>query len=188
MITIDWGTKVILVPRTDLPLTQSNPTEIRDMDLNWFRMQLKDLEDSEAGMVNPDTHKHNTEVFLGGLTYARVIEIINDYTITFEDGQYGVNLSGANSNVIDRVNVNQVSVRSANSAGMTSPTGILDTEIESGYTFENVLKIIASAVGGKLSGADGTTITIRNLGDTKDVIVANVDGNGNRTGVNYDVS
>lgn len=119
-VTIDWGTRIIYVPRNDLTLVQTVPSEIRSMDLNWFRVQLKNLEDSEVGMIYPDTHKHNSEVSLGGLTYARVIEMINDFTITFEDGQYAVNLIGANSNIGDKVNVNQVSVRSNNSAGMTS--------------------------------------------------------------------
>lgn len=124
MITIDWGTKIIYVPKADLTLIQSTPTEIRELDLNWFRLQLKDLEDSEEGIWALDTHRHNTEVSLGGLTYARVIEIINGYTVTFEDGQYAVNLSGANSNVGDNVNVNQVSVRTANSAGLISSPAI----------------------------------------------------------------
>lgn len=120
VVSIDWKTRIIYVPRNDLTLVQSSPSEIRNMDLNWFRVQLKNLEDSEVGMIYPDTHKHNSEVSLGGLVYARVIEIINDFTITFEDGQYAVNLVGANSNIGDKINVNQVSVRSNNSAGMTS--------------------------------------------------------------------
>jgi hypothetical protein len=52
------------------------------------------------------------------VTLARVVEIINDYTITFENGTYAVNLAGANSNIGDVVNLNSVSVRSANSAGL----------------------------------------------------------------------
>lgn len=124
-VTIDWSDKVIYVPKTDLVLIQETPVEIREMNLNWFRLQLKDIEDSTDGIVNLDTHRHNTETTLGGLTYARVIEIINGYTVTFEDGQYAVNLVGANSNVADVVNVNQVSVRSANSAGMTSSQDIV---------------------------------------------------------------
>lgn len=117
-ISIDWGTKVISVPRADLTLIQSTPTEIRQLNLNDFRLILKGLEESDAGMAFERTHKHNTSVTVGGVTLARVIEIINGYTVTFEDGQYAVNLVGANSNVGDNVNVNQVSVRSANSAGL----------------------------------------------------------------------
>jgi len=114
-ISIDWGTRVINVPQVDLtPLGGG----IYELDLDDFRKALKSLEDSEAGMAHPDTHKHNTEVVIGGVTYARFIEIINGYTVTFEDGQYAVNLVGANSNVGDVINMNQVSVRSSNTAGL----------------------------------------------------------------------
>jgi hypothetical protein len=117
-ITIIWGQKIIFVPKSETTLVQSFPTEIRQLDLNVFRLALKDLEDSADGMNFPATHNHNTEVTVSGIVLARVIEIINGYTITFEDGQYAVNLIGANSNVADKVNVNQVSVRAANSAGL----------------------------------------------------------------------
>lgn len=48
-------------------------------------------------------------------------------------------------------------------------------------TFEQLVGIIVTALAGKLSGAAGTTITIRNLADTGNVIVATVDSNGNRS-------
>ena len=142
-ITIDWGnTNVIYVPKVDLTLIQSSPTEIRELNLNWFRLELKALEASVDGMAFPDTHTHNTEVTLGGLTFARVIEILDPYTITFEDGQYAVNLIGANSNVGDKINVNQVSVRSQNSAGLISSPDIeyasfndgVAIDVNSGYS------------------------------------------------------
>jgi len=117
-LSIDWSTRVITIPKNYLANIQLVPTEIYQLDLDVFRLDLKDIEDSDTGIVNPDTHRHNTEVSLSGITYARVIEIINGYTITFEDGQYAVNLIGANSNIADVVNVNQVSVRAANSAGL----------------------------------------------------------------------
>ena len=124
--TVDWPNRIIHVPRADMLLVQSVPTEIRELDLDAFRRDLKSLEDDPEGMPFPDTHNHNTIVTLGGVTYARLIEIINNYTVTFEDGQYAVNLVGANSNVGDVVNVNQVSVRSANSAGLTYSKEIED--------------------------------------------------------------
>lgn len=157
-ISINWGTRIISIPKADLGIVQLTPTEIRELDLDVFRLTLKDLEDSEDGMSFPDTHRHNTEVTLGGLTFARVIEIINDYTITFEDGQYAVNLIGANSNVADMTNVNQVSVRSQNSAGLivsyagggASPEDIADAvcdELLTGHTTTNSLGKILSDVG-----------------------------------------
>jgi hypothetical protein len=117
-ISINWLTKVIFVPKTELNLIQLPPNEEWELDANFFRLELKNLEDSEEGMVYLDTHRHNTEVVLGGITYARTIEIINGYTIEFEDGQYSVNIVGANTNIVDVVNLNQVSLRSNNSAGL----------------------------------------------------------------------
>ncbi|HEY9703305.1 MAG TPA: hypothetical protein V6C58_12705, partial [Allocoleopsis sp.] len=150
-ITINWATKVINVPRNDLTLIQSTPTEVRELNLNTFRLILKDLEDSEQGMIFPITHNHNTSVLLGGIEYARIIEIINDYTITFEDGQYAVNLVGANSNVADRVNVNQVSVRSANSAGLIQTREIEQASFNNRVTIDTV------------NGVAGTTYPIGTL-------------------------
>lgn len=122
-ISINWETKVIMVPRLDMGLAQSFPSEIRNLNLNSFRLELKALEASPAGVPYLDTHKHNTIVTLGGVTFARLIELVNNYVVEFEDGQYAVNLIGANSNVGDNVVVNQVSVRSANSAGLVEVAG-----------------------------------------------------------------
>jgi hypothetical protein len=117
-ITIDWPTKVIYVPKADLTLVQSSPYEIYELDVNTFRLALKDLEDNEDGQPWPTTHNHNTTVTVGGVTLARVIEIINGYTVTFENGNYAVNLVGGNSNIADVLNLNSVSVRASNSAGL----------------------------------------------------------------------
>ena len=123
-VTVDWPTGVITVPREGMTIVQTVPSEILEMQLNEFHLALKDLEDSVPGMPLTKTHNHNTEVILGGITYARIIEIPDPYTITFENGFYAVNLVGANSNVGDRVNINNVSVRSNNSAGLISTTTV----------------------------------------------------------------
>ena len=118
-ITINWATKVISVPKAVMTLVSSSPFEIRQLNIDTFRLALKDLEDDVEGQPWPTTHNHNTAVTVGGVTLARVVEMINGYTITFEDGNYAVNLVGANSNIGDVVNLNSVSVRAANSAGLT---------------------------------------------------------------------
>tara|TARA_R110000751_G_scaffold12717_6_gene43693 strand:- start:1552 stop:3531 length:1980 start_codon:yes stop_codon:yes gene_type:complete len=118
-ISIAWGTRVIYVPKADTQLVQSLPTEVRQLNLNDFRLDLKALEAGVEGMPESDTHVHISPITFGGVTLARVVEIINGYTVTFEDGLYAVNLVGANSNVADVTNVNQVSIRSSNSAGLT---------------------------------------------------------------------
>jgi hypothetical protein len=61
--------------------------------------------------------------------------------------------------------------------------------IESGVTPREALRLIAAATAGKVSGAAGTTIAIRNaVADSKDRIVATVDSAGNRSAITYDLS
>jgi hypothetical protein len=131
-ITVDHVTRIISIPRADLSLIQSSPTEIRQLNLQTFHEILRNIEDGVVGVVFDDTHNYAAPVEVGGVILAAVIEIINDHTVTFEDGQYAVNLVGSNSNVGDRVNVNQVSVRSANSAGLQN----LDTLLIAAYNGE----------------------------------------------------
>jgi hypothetical protein len=117
MISINWLTKVIYVPQSYLT---NLGTGIYVLDVNQFRLDLKDIEDSDEGMPFPQTHNHNTEVELSGVTYARILEIINGYTIEFENGLYTVRCVGANHNIVDVKVVNSVSLLIENSAGAIS--------------------------------------------------------------------
>ena len=123
MISIDWGTKVITVPKSYTSLISLIPFETRLLDINQFRLDLRGLEADVEGMPHLRTHIHNTEVIVGGVVLARVISIVNGYTLTFEDGSYAVNLDGANSNLLDVANLNSVQIRSANSAGLIVTDG-----------------------------------------------------------------
>lgn len=119
-ITIDRATKIITVPRSDLVLISGT---LYNLDTDWFRLQLKALEESEEGIVFLDTHRHNTEVTIAGVTYARTIEIINGYSITFDpDILYSVRLVGSNNNLFDIgggiLNQNTTQVIPTNSAGL----------------------------------------------------------------------
>ena len=115
MITINWATGVIFVPQADLtPLGGAK----YQLDVNQFRLWLKDLEDDADGMAWPNTHLHNTEQTLAGVTFARQVVILSPYTVTFEDGQYTVFAVGANHNLADVKNLNQVSLVTQNSAGL----------------------------------------------------------------------
>lgn len=117
-ISIDPLTYVIYVPKADLTLVQASP-EIRALNVNQFRLWLKDYEDDpDYGIYLYKTHNHNTEVTLSGLTYARIVEVLAPYTVEFEDGQYAVNCSGANHNLADVKVANQVSLIINNAAGL----------------------------------------------------------------------
>lgn len=69
-------------------------------------------------------------------------------------------------------------------------TALLDASngIETSITLRQALRLVLAATAGKLSGAATTTVTIRNVGDSKNRIVATVDSDGNRTAVTTDVS
>jgi hypothetical protein len=69
-------------------------------------------------------------------------------------------------------------------------TYLLDEEdVESGMSLREALRLVAAATAGKISGASGSTITIRNaVADSKDRIVAEVDVDGNRTSITYDLT
>lgn len=127
-LSINWLTKVITVPRADMTLVQASP-EIRELDVNAFRLELKAIMD-DIGMPYVDTHRHNTEVLLSGILYARTFEIINGYTVEFEDAQYTVRSIGANHNIADVKVSNQVSLITNNSAGLivTDTSGLTAEE------------------------------------------------------------
>jgi hypothetical protein len=61
--------------------------------------------------------------------------------------------------------------------------------VEQGMTVREALRLIAAATAGKVSGAAGTTITIRSaVADNHDRIIATVDASGNRTAVVTDLT
>lgn len=70
------------------------------------------------------------------------------------------------------------------------PAALLDgaNDIETGWSLRKALRVILASCAGKLSGAASTTVTIRNVTDSKTRITATVDGDGNRTAVSHDNS
>lgn len=145
-ITIDWVTRIITVPRIAMTLVSPG---VYTLDLTAFHSALRVLEDTQEGMTYPKTHNHNTEVVLSGVTYARVIEIINGYTVTFENLLYKVNASGANSNLADVTNLNLVSLATANSGGLivvgagAAPTAQQNADA----VWANISRTLTDAVG-----------------------------------------
>lgn len=66
---------------------------------------------------------------------------------------------------------------------------IMDYLIETGLTFDEAIRLIASSVSGVLGGAGTNTVTIRNaVANDKTRITATVDSVGNRTNIVYDLS
>lgn len=124
-ISVDWMTKVITVPQSYCTLVSGT---LYELDTNQFRLDLKDLEDGEEGMIFLETHRHNTTVTVAGTTFARTIEIINGYSVVFTPSSaWSVRLAGSNNNIFDVQNgilvQNQVQVIPTNSAGLIVGAG-----------------------------------------------------------------
>jgi hypothetical protein len=112
---VNWLTKVVTIPKADMALVQASP-EIRELDLLAFWAELHAIQDDE-GITYLAIMRSNAPVTLAGVTYVRSVEVINGYTIEFENGAYQVNLSGANNNLLEARVQNQVSLNASNSAG-----------------------------------------------------------------------
>lgn len=202
-ISINHLTYVISIPKTDTTFVETNATtgyEIRSYDEYDLMRELADYLDSDVGMSLPNAFNHATQVTISGVVYARSISFLAPYTITFENGTYQVQLNGgSNNNILDILNPNNVSVIPFNSAGLqvtgsgvTSQdktdiiSGVWTTLIEAGLTAEQAMRLIAAATAGKVSGAETSTVTIRNaVNDDVNRIIANTDSSGNRTSITY---
>lgn len=124
-ISVNWATGVITVPQADLTFISGT---LYEMDTDVFRLALKALEAGVEGMPFADTHAHNTEVTVAGTTFARTVEILAPYSVTFTpNSQWSVRLVGSNNNIFDVengvLNQNQVQVIPGNSAGLIKATG-----------------------------------------------------------------
>lgn len=69
-------------------------------------------------------------------------------------------------------------------------TGLLDLAagVETGHTLRQTLRLMASVLVGKVSGAGTGTEVFRDVNDTKDRVTATVDLDGNRTAITRDAT
>lgn len=121
-LSLDPATKEIEIPQADLTFVSGT---LYDLDTDQFRKDVFDLLASESYIWLPDAFSHNGEVTVAGTTFARTLEFINGYNITFEDtgSAYTVRLQGSNNNIFDVDNgilnpTSLVTVISTNSAGL----------------------------------------------------------------------
>ena len=174
-MTVDWATQTFTIPQSDLSLVTG---ALYDFDTDAHRLELKAIEASEAGIVFIRTHNHNTAVTIAGVTYARTVEMLNGYSITFEDtgSAYAIRYVGSNNNLFDVENgilnvTAKVSYIPGNSAGLIATdvnvpalsTGESEqladmwTRLFGGRLYENPVtgkEIISGSTGAAYSEAD----------------------------------
>ena len=67
-----------------------------------------------------------------------------------------------------------------------SAAQVWDAVVEGAYSFKDYMRLMMSAIGGKVNGGGTTTITYRDTADTKDRVTYTIDAMGNRTAVTLD--
>lgn len=92
------------------------------------------------------------------------------------------------TNVTNGVTVSTNNDKTGYRLSSTGVDDVLDEVVEGAYTVRHYLRLVAAALAGKLSGAATATITIRDIGDSKNRITATVDSDGNRTAVTLDAT
>lgn len=99
------GNETVFIPATDLTQLSAGPPAVWQLDINWLRLQLKEYEASEEGMVFPDLHTHTTQRTMGGITYARFVVFNTDYRFVIQDYMFTENwfcvIVGAQNNFQD---------------------------------------------------------------------------------------
>lgn len=191
--SVNWLTKVITIPKADTEWVSTTP-DVRKLSATTLWENLRSLEDDPEGMPYPQIVKNTTPTTLAGVTFARQVEIINGYTLTFEDGLYAVDIYGGNTNVADVTNRNQVSIRTANSAGLVVVGGanfgdLMDGQsVEPGFSLRESLRLILAAVAGPATGGNGPVTEFKDVNNTKTRISSTVDADGNRGPITYDTS
>jgi hypothetical protein len=191
-ITIDFVTKVIDVPQADLTFVSGT---LYTLDSNQFRKDVMALLAAENHIWMPDAFIHNTEVTVAGTTFARTLEFINGYSITFEDtgSAYTVRIEGSNNNIFDAENgvlnpTPLVTVIATNSAGLIN--GDVSVQVvEPGWSVQDAMKLLVAMVAGDGTLTVGNTVyTLQNPAGTKDRVIATIDGVGNRSVTATDLS
>lgn len=169
-ISVDPGTKIISVPQSYLTFDSGI---VYRLDTNQLRLDLRDWEDNEIGVVELKTHEHSTSVLLSGVTYARIFKIINGYTVEFEDtgSHYTIICEGSNHNLADVMVQNAVNLIIGNSAGLievTSGSGlstIEQTQLKEIYTYLGLDAANPIEHSPSQSVTDGADIDITRSGD-----------------------
>lgn len=203
--TVNWVTKVISVPLTDLTLVSGSNYTLNAAD---FWIEVRRLEaDPTQGLYAIQALEHVDTQVLSGITYVPIEKLINGYTWFINTTNINCSLIGPNSNLLDTfIPGNGVSVLANNSAGKQQVGSGLDagqdaslnfieaqlTSIENGWDHDELMRLLVASMAGKMSGpapGNAGTVLIRDLLDGKNRISMPVDANGYRTGpATYDVT
>lgn len=120
--TVNWITKVISIPTTDLVLVSGTRYSL---PMGAFLTEIRRLEwQPDEGLWALGIVEHtNTNFDFSGADYAPFDKIINGYTVQFIGVATRVDLNGSNNNIVDVLIPTGVTVVPSNSAGLIVTDG-----------------------------------------------------------------
>ena len=175
---------------------------------------IKEAQASEVGIVYPQIGRgEGRTVLSGSISTFLTVSLLDNWEVNTLQTSGNLQVSGGNLVRADesdpfRDNPLITYINNLSQAGVVAETGVSGLTpaesiqlsnaanpaitwshpVEGSFTAEEVLRIMSAALAGKLSGAGGTNIAIRDINDTTDRITATVDANGNRSAVTLDES
>lgn len=127
--TVDWVTKVITIPVSDLTLISGSNYSL---DMSDVHVEVRRLESAfDEGLWAPETITFYPTVILSGIAKPPTVEFINGYTIAMGGSNYNCFLTGYDTNFLDvLVPGNGISVLANNSIGKieTGTSGLTAAE------------------------------------------------------------
>ena len=188
------------LPRSFTIVDKSSGSGVTSGTVNWY---LKNISGANAGKWwrNSDGTWQVTET-----ANAMTHQADGHWTITLSaspwvDGDVSLEYAKTTSDVhvpISRM-LSVAYTPDADSSGKLSltsseyssiSTALLDLSngVETSLTLRQALRLMVAAAAGKVSGGATSTITFRNIGDSKNRIVATVDVYGNRSAITTDLT
>ena len=191
--TVNWGSsdKVLLKGEVAIELTSGAPkVKIGDgvktfADLPYVTMTPTEITNAIQGSVTAASHTHSNKAILDQITAALTTTLKSNYDTAYTHSQSAHAPSGAQANVIEKINVNGTQlVPSSKTVNITVPTKVSDLNNDAGYQTENTTYDLSATKGStngnvaiKLAGSDGTTdsVTVKGGGSA----TVTTDSNGN---------
>jgi hypothetical protein len=135
------------------------PGKYRFLSANGFKMVIRDQVTNYRVVVEMEKGVYTAELFFGAQ-----VQLAQSATV---------------EQIFTGQQVMQVSIDAL-------PVTIWDRVIETGYTAKKIMRLFASVLLGKVSGAGTATETFRDINDTKDRVIADVTPQGDRTNITRD--
>jgi hypothetical protein len=185
-ISVDWENRRVLSTASILDIVAHHDT-------------LRALEETSIGMLYPPIISYKILDLGGGAMFVG-LDYINGYELMFPDpgnytiiGNVGADIVPVAGVFVDRTKAAAFATVAGSGGGGASAEAIAEavmaSQIEPGLEMVEALRLIASTLAGKISGAAGPTLVFRAaVSDHKTRLTVTADNDGNRTTVATDTS